>query len=348
MPTNSSVFLHIGLPKSGTTFLQRVLAEHRPILTEQGLLYPGERADHFLPAQDVMERPFRGHEDARTEGSWQQTVDEVNAWSGNALISHETLTVATPEHITSMVSAFPDRTVEVVITARDLARQLTASWQETIKNGQTHTLAEYVEKARLKQGQDTTSGFWYWQDLEGLLDRWREVIPGERTHLVTVPPPGRQPGLLWRRFASVLHIDLATEELADRRANVSLGLVETEFLRRLNVDLGDTVDWATYREQVKQFLAQRTLPRFEQSGPIVLSADDQLWAAQRSKELVQRLGGMPIQIHGELAELESPEAPREGTDISEEAIVEIGVRAIAHLLRKIGRTSAETAPSGVR
>ena len=338
MPSSRPVFLHIGLPKTGTTFLQRVLAEHRPALLAQGLVYPGERQDHFLAAQDVLERPFRGHEDDRARGAWEATVREVSASPGAALISHEIFTVASSDQAQEIVEAFPDRPVELIVTARDLARQLTANWQETIKNGQSRTLTEYVEKARSRADDSTShSGFWFWQDLEGVLRRWRDVIPTERTHLVTVPPRGTDPGLLWQRFADVLHIELPGEAFAARSDNTSLGIAETEFLRRLNVDLGDSIDWPDYRSYVKHFLAQRALPRFEQSGPIVLSPDDQAWAAYVSRRLVRELSEISLRVHGDLADLESSDSAGPSSEVTDAAVVEVGVRAIAQMLRRIGR-----------
>ena len=338
MSSSRSLFLHIGLPRTGTTFLQRVLAEHRPALAAQGLMYPGERPDHFLPAQDVLERPFHGHEDDRALGAWKATVREVAAWPGAALISHETFTAANSDQVREIVAAFPDRPVELVITERDLARQLTANWQETIKNGQSRTLTEYVERARSHADDaSSNSGFWFWQNIEGVLQRWRDVVPAERTHLVTVPPRGTYPGLLWQRFADVLDIELSLDEVADRSDQATLGSAETEFLRRLNADLGDTIEWPAYRLYVKQFLAQRALPRFEQSGPIVLSPSDQAWAASLSRRLVQTLSGAPLRVHGDLADLESPESAGPSLEVTAAAVVEVGARAIAQMLRRIGR-----------
>ena len=36
------VYLHIGAPKTGTTYLQEVLFTNRARLAEHGVLYPGE------------------------------------------------------------------------------------------------------------------------------------------------------------------------------------------------------------------------------------------------------------------------------------------------------------------
>lgn len=347
MPSPRSVYLHVGLPKSGTTFLQRVLGEGRQALKAQGLLYPGGRNDHFLEAQDVLERPFRGHGDDRVPGSWEALVHEIDTWPGACLISHETFTVATPEQVRTVVKAFPDRPVEVIVTARDLARQLTANWQETVKNGQIPTLAEYVDRARTRlEGDDRSSGFWFWQDLVAVLTRWQEVIPADRTHLVTVPPRGTAPGQLWQRFSDVLGVELSDEVFSSRSDNVSLGRVETEFLRRLNADVADTVGWSDYRTYVKQFLAQRALPRFEQSGPIVLSSADQAWAASQSREIARAVAGLSLRLHGDLADLESPDQAAVGPDVSDEAVAEVGIRAIAQMLRRIGREQDAAATTG--
>jgi hypothetical protein len=350
VPSSRSVFLHVGLPKTGTTFLQRVLGERRDAVKAQGLLYPGSRNDHFFEAQDLLKRPFRGQDDDRVPGSWQALVDEVSSWPGACLVSHELFTVATSEQVREVVGAFPDRSVEVVVTARDLARQLTASWQETVKNGQTPTLAEYVGQARTRDGNDrgdeSSSGFWYWQDLPGVLTRWLEVVPAERVHLVTVPPPGAESGLLLQRFADVLGLRLSVDELTGRSDNASLGVVETEFIRRLNVDLDDSLEWADYRTYVKQFLAQRALPRFEQSGPIALSPTDQSWAADRSRELAGTVSTLPVRVHGDLSDLESPAQAEAPDAVSDEAVAEVGVRAIAQMLRRIGREQGAGASAG--
>ena len=105
MSSSSAVYLHIGLPKTGTTFLQHILAANRTELLKQGLIYPGERDDHFFPVQDVMQQGFRGHLDERATGAWDATVEEVSPWAGKALISHELMARASADQIASIVTA---------------------------------------------------------------------------------------------------------------------------------------------------------------------------------------------------------------------------------------------------
>ncbi len=47
------VYLHVGVPKSGTTFLQASLTANRKALRAAGVLYPGGEERMFLAAVDV-------------------------------------------------------------------------------------------------------------------------------------------------------------------------------------------------------------------------------------------------------------------------------------------------------
>ena len=56
---------------------------------------------------------------------------------------------------------------------------------------------------------------------------------------MTVPPRGAPAALLWERFASVIGADPSGPRRPTLNQNESLGLVETELLRRFNAQLGD-------------------------------------------------------------------------------------------------------------
>lgn len=101
----SKIVLHIGLQKSGTTFLQHVLQAGGEALAEAGVLYPvppdwerGKRtvANHEWPSYGLLgtEFPWVSRERAAEEaGSWKALLDEVNAWPGTVLLSAEALSV---------------------------------------------------------------------------------------------------------------------------------------------------------------------------------------------------------------------------------------------------------------
>ena len=52
------VLLHVGTPKTGTSYLQDVLFRNQRTLAEHGILYAADRHDaHFLAALDLMRLP---------------------------------------------------------------------------------------------------------------------------------------------------------------------------------------------------------------------------------------------------------------------------------------------------
>jgi hypothetical protein len=126
------VVLHVGLPKTGTTFLQAVLAGHRDALRDVGVLYPFVRpAAMFLGAVEV-----RGSHDkfgltaVDVAGTWAALCERATSYDGVSVISHEILGGAEPQEIAVALAPLDDVEVDVVVTARDLGRQATAHWQE--------------------------------------------------------------------------------------------------------------------------------------------------------------------------------------------------------------------------
>ena len=71
--------LHVGLPKTGTTYLQAVLAHHRDALREAGVLYPFVRPQAmFLGAVEVRgSREKFGLTAEDVAGTWQALCDRV-------------------------------------------------------------------------------------------------------------------------------------------------------------------------------------------------------------------------------------------------------------------------------
>ena len=52
------VSLHVGTPKTGTSYLQHVLYHNQPRLRSHGISYHADRFDaHFLAALDLLLRP---------------------------------------------------------------------------------------------------------------------------------------------------------------------------------------------------------------------------------------------------------------------------------------------------
>ena len=74
---SKKVYLHVGTPKTGTSYLQHVLFHNRRLLRLKGISYPADRFDaHFLAALDLMRMPWGGLE-AQAIGSWDRLAADV-------------------------------------------------------------------------------------------------------------------------------------------------------------------------------------------------------------------------------------------------------------------------------
>src|SRR6202161_1944852 len=109
------VVVHIGLMKSGTTFLQGRLGANRKTLERQGVLFPGPGwGRHVNAVRDLMGHP--GH----IPGAWSSLTEEINAHPGTAVISMEFLAMARKRGITELAGSFPGAELRIVVGARDL------------------------------------------------------------------------------------------------------------------------------------------------------------------------------------------------------------------------------------
>lgn len=336
------VFVHVGSPKTGTTFLQDVLWAGRDTARAQGLLLPlGSFHDHYLANLDVREQLDRPNLPARAVGIWQRLADEVDAWPGDALVSHELLAGATAEQAARAIAMLGASEVHVVVTARDLERQIPAEWQEHIKHKSAIAFPEFVHALRT----DGPGSEWFWtvQDYAGVCRRWGATLPPAHTHVVTVPPRSAEPGLLWRRFATLLGLDPTSFTLESSRSNTSLTAESSELLRRVNAGLGDRLPMpGSYPQPVKDVLAQQVLAG-RAGAPIALLGADREFAITRSQRIADELVELGVAVVGDLRELvpDHTSSPRAGsTDhperTSETVLLDESIEAMSGLLVHLG------------
>lgn len=306
------VFLHVGTPKSGTTFLQQVLWSQREALQEQGLLLPGRRFnDHWLACMDVRGKTAGR---PRAVGAWQRLVGELDGWDGDALISHELFAGADDDQVARVTRDLESRglDVHVVVTARDIARQIPAEWQQHLKERKTTlTLPEFVASVRTR-GVDST---WFWrvQDVGRLVATWRAHVSGDRVHLVTVPPPGAAPAVLWERFAGVMALEPDPFSLDVPRSNSSVGLEQAELVRRLNLELGERLTRrGAFSVLVKDGIVNDVLAA-RPGTKLGLTREDWDFAVEHAEGTVRELQALDIDVVGDLRDL-VPHGPGPTTD----------------------------------
>ena len=297
-----TVYLHIGAPKTGTTYLQDRLGRNASTLAHHDVHFPTKSAlvspglFHFRAALDLLGQDWGG-DPGHADGSWDALVKKVKRRSGTVLISHEILAPARSHHVARAMNDLADAEVHVVYTARDLARQLPAAWQESIKQGRTWRYSQFLRKS--KRGQT-----WFARafDLPTVLGTWGAHIPPEHIHLVTVPTRGG-PESLWDRFCRATGLEPGWAPAESTRANESLGVAETAVLRQLNKRLDrKTRRESAYDGLIRQMLAEEELVR-STSPRIALPPTAYDWVEELSHQWLEWIEQARVDVVGDVADL---------------------------------------------
>jgi len=335
------VLLHVGAPKTGTSFVQDILFTNRAALRERGILYAAERHDtHFLAALDLLDLPWGGLE-REAVGAWDRLAAEVRAWPETAIISHEIFGRASRVQVARAMESLAshDAEIHVVFSARDLVRQIPAEWQENVKHRRTKTYTRFLENLQdPERSAEVAQWFWAVQEIPDVLDRWGEALPREQVHLVTVPRPGASPTLLWERVAGVFGIDPAEFGPAGK-ANQSLGVPESTMVRRLNLRLNDTLPNHHYRTFVRELLVHRNLSRRPGSPRLSLPPDVHRWASALGRSWVSELALRGYDVVGTLDDL-VPDAALPFVDpdrCDEEQVADAALDGLAIMTRETAR-----------
>lgn len=231
------IFLHVGAMKTGTTFVQSLMYANRQQLLGAGLLVPGNRPEQVRGVSDILH-------DGVT-GAWDLLVGRMFTHEGLAsVISMEFLSFAQAAQAAQVVESLRGADVRVILTVRDAARAMPAQWQTYSTAGGSLSWPRFARqvKSEILAGTPVRSRgartFARTQGIPRMLEAWGATVPAGRLHVITVPPAGSEPMLLWDRFAGVLGVDPAVCSVAAPRSNTSLGYPSTDLLRRLNARLG--------------------------------------------------------------------------------------------------------------
>lgn len=342
---SSRVFVHIGLPKTGTSYLQSILWPQRARMLELGVLLPGrQKRDHLLSSMIVRDDPGVRRRGPGADEAWDVVRRQAAGHDGTTLISHEFFCAASAEQFERMVGDLAPAPVHVVVTAREPLGLFTSSWQESLKNRSTVPLADYG-----RDESDDPRRVWDWRalDLGLVLERLRPAVPDERVHVIVGPGPDDPRDELWRRFCGVIGIDPDAVPHEQGFANASMGVVEAELLRRLNHHLDGFSSAQDRGRWIRAFLAD---------GLLVGADAERYWpddaqvadARRRGERAGAMLAEGGYDVVGDPARLVVPDdlpTRRHPADVTDSEVLAASLRLNAALLEEVRRRSAREARS---
>lgn len=329
------VYLHIGLPKTATTYLQRILWEHQDQMRGEGLLLPGAaRREHLWASRIVRNEAFDASVTEAQSTAWDRMLLEMADWPGRALVSHEFFAAASAEQAQRVVEQLAPAEVHVVVTAREPLGLFAASWQEALKNRETTPMSDYG-----RDESDDPRAIWNWRtlDLRLVLQRWAPAggpVAPEHVHVLPLPGKDAPREQIWHNLAGLLGLDPGAYDLSGAFANESMGVVEAETLRRVNEHLGDftkAIDKGTY---IRTFLGdERLVPRGgERYWPGEDQVDD---CRRRGREAVAFVREQGYDVVGELDSLLVPDqlpARRRPDSVTDAEVAQVAVELVATML----------------
>jgi hypothetical protein len=333
----SRLYVHIGLQKTGTSYLQSIFWLNQDELRRQGLdMVPGSKRETFNLMLRVRDR-FRPEFDPPAVASALDKFPAAlaAATGSRALLSEESLAPATDAQIRALLDACSEREVHLVVTLRDLGRQIPSAWQQLLQSGGSIGYDDYLR--RLRKGEGKPDGaYWNNKDVPAILAAWSAHVPAERIHVVTVPPSGSAPELLLRRFCSVLGVDADHLDKQVARSNESIGRVQAEVLRRVNSLLPQEFRRRdVYGDIGKRFFAVKVLG-IQGGRKTVVPQEYEEWVRAVSQKYVDAIVVGGYDVVGDLEDLRPLPSAFSADEVApdEAEVSEVATQALATMLGK--------------
>jgi hypothetical protein len=331
----SRVYLHVGLPKTATTYLQTIVWGNRASLEAQQVRLPGSsRQEHLWATRVIREDPAFEKFSEHRRTAWDRLRADVAAWPSTSLISHEFFSAASSEQAARMVADLAPAEVHLVVTGREPLGLFTASWQESVKNKDTSLMTDY---SRTESEESTAVWNWRSLDIRLVLERWSPHFAPEHVHVLPLPGPQAPRREIWDRFATLIGVDPDSVDLSRSFPNASMGVVEAETLRRINFHLdafNAAIDRGTY---IRTFLAdERLVPR--KGDPFWPEADRIEEIRVRGKAAVDYIAAQGFDVIGDLDSLLVPDhlPPRRVPEsVTEDEVAEVAVELVARMLHDV-------------
>jgi hypothetical protein len=326
--------LHIGLPKTGTTTLQRGAAVNRAQLLGQGVCYPGTAFNHRDPVAALMRRPLGWRDRGAVvhhRSLWDGLLAELlESRADRAFISHEFICESDDQQAERFRGELGER-LHVAVTLRGFADLLASNWQQAVKAGHTVGFEQWLQSVLKRRKGPTVGTFYRRNDQAAIIKRWTELVGPENVTVVIVDKTN--PDLLTESFEDLLGLrrgTMATRPVGGYAANRGLSAPEVELVRQVNMIMHtQRYDWHRYTSLVRHGLIARIQ---ENRRPLPGEPSPQLpaWAARvalrRAREYAEQLQAFGCRVIGDPAALTAPvrtvDAVVQPTELPLDAVVE--------------------------
>lgn len=233
----NTVYLHIGTHKTGTTYLQTILAANRQHLLSLGYYFPKAAIPSFTPghhmlAWAIQDGDFRIDPATGTKidlrNAWPDLLQELHSCEGqNIIISSEYFSrLASKEQIQKVKEYLLDYDVKINICLRRQDQYLLSEYSERVKTGYGRSFQSFVKERK------------HICNYAKCLDDWESVFGQDNISVRLFQKEKKRNDKVIQEFFHQIglgQIDTTRLKLSDRRFNVSPSSRQLRILRWLNV-----------------------------------------------------------------------------------------------------------------
>ncbi len=310
-----TVFVHIGAPAAGGSFLQRQLGASRANLLDAGIAVVDS-----LRTDLVHDR-----------GADCQTV----------VFSNPRLAGAPTGRVARVLGRLAGHDVHLIYGMPNVGDALVAEWQRhVVATDREISLSAWVKE--LASGEHPS--FWRTYDVTDVVGRWA-VSPGG-VHVVVAPSGSARAGELWTRFASVIGAPpTAPDELTV--GEEPLGPEELELLRRVHARMTERRAAPGAHELVRETLAREVQIGRDPTRWPQLPPDHRTWIESQAAGQRDRLASGGYDVIGEMVDLEVDERRFDTAESvpSEPLVLASGIEVSAVLVERLVRGREQPAPA---
>ena len=335
----SGATIHIGLPKTGTTSVQRFLALNAERLAEVGISYPRflkKENHHALAAYGVGSQIVH-----MSRMSGLNSIEEWQAWrprfrreflehttgGGHWIFSSEHIAsrLNTHERIGSLMELLDEafEQCRIIVYVRRQDEMAISSYSTWVRDGLTREfdIDEHIEMRNR-------------YDFRMIIERWMAYLPKEAISIRLLPNE-RSDATLIEDFAAAIGIGDITNWKLPPRMNTTLSAPEVEFLRRLNEKIPHVDEQSRYRDPARY--VQGAIP-----GPLPfldLESANRIMSAYRvCNEWVMRQVDSPVADPDYFA----PPSPRPQNEQPVELTADMGITVAARLWKGLNDAAGRT------
>jgi len=254
--TQSTIYIHIGTHKTGTSAIQDFLALNKKVLKRKGFLFPQQsRRNYFASQEDCHRVTPVNHK------HYRKLAHLCSAKQQNVLISSETFSLL--ENVCDIRSLLGDLNVKVICYLRRQENVLQSMYNQSVKEG------AYYQDISTYQRDDL--------DYFSLLEKWASVFGKDNVIVRVYEKEQFYNHSLIEDFLDIVGLPLTDEfRMLKHNSNPRLSPAVLEYMRYINCLLNDKVIAKKFKKGMVRFSSERykesTLPIF---GEHSLLSNDQ-------------------------------------------------------------------------